>query len=108
MPYHKDFEELHNRGYFKLEPEGWRHLTIEFGYDEIGEALYFFWRIEGTRHTFKKPISAINKETGGDYASGISEFLESFSKEILGWAMQKPTPEWAKEYINEYNNWIKL
>jgi len=108
MPYHKDFDELQNRGEFALQPEGWEPLIIEYGYDEIGSATYFFWRIAETRHTFRKPVSVLNQETGGDYTQGIKGFLEEFRQEIMGWVMQKPIPEWAREYVSEYNKWIKI
>jgi hypothetical protein len=108
MPYHKNFEELYSRGEFSLQPEGWEPLEIEYGYENIGSAQYFFWRVKGTRHTFRKAVSVLNQETGGDYEEAIKGFLEGFREEIMGWVMQKPIADWAREYVAEYNKWIKI
>ncbi len=108
MPYHKDFDELYNRGEFGLQPEGWEPLIIEFGYDDIGNAQYFFWRVKETRHTFKKPVSALVQESAGDYEGAIKNFLEGFREEMLGWLTQGIITEWSKEYVREYNKWVKL
>jgi hypothetical protein len=108
MPYHKDFDELQLRGEFDLHPPGWEPLIIEYGYDDIGGASYFFWRIRETRHTFKKAVSQLNYETGGKYRESIEEFLVGFREELVSWALLKEKPEWAIEYLKEYNDWVNL
>ena len=108
MPYHKDFEELYYRGEFQAEPEGWEPLTIEYGYDDIGNTQYFFWRVKETRHTFKTTVSRLNDESEGDYPKAIESFLVQFREDLLAWALQGVKEEWAKEYIREYNKWVKV
>ena len=108
MPYHKDFDELQLRGTFEIHPEGWKPLIIEYGYDDIGRASFFFWRIAETRHTFKEAVSHLNQRTGGDYQGSIEEFLVGSHQELVSWAMARPQPDWAKEYLTEYNKWIEL
>jgi hypothetical protein len=109
MPYHKDFDELYYRGEFPLQPDGWEPLTIEYGYDDIGGAQFFFWRIKETRHTFRVSVSELNHQTsGGSYEEQIEKFLEGFREEMLGWIFQKIEAEWTREYFNEYNKWVKL
>lgn len=108
MPYHKDFSELYQCGEFFIEPEGWEPLHIEYGYEDIGNAQFFFWRVKETKHTFKKAVSTLNYETGGEYEESVKGFLEGFRDEIMGWVMQRPIPEWAKDYAAEYNKWIKI
>jgi hypothetical protein len=108
MPYHKDWSELYLTNRFHLHPEGWEPLTIEYGYDDIGAAQYFYWRVAETKHTFKSAVSSFNQETGGDYATYIERFLVQFRDELVGWALQSEKTEWSKEYITEYNKWIKF
>ena len=108
MPNHKDFSQIELRGEFYIDPEGWEPLIIEYGYDNIGNAQFFHWRIKGTKHTFSKSVSQLNYETGGEYENSIKTFLEGFREEILGWALQPQRPDWAREYITEYNSFVKL
>ena len=108
MPYYKDFDELSFRGSFGLEPEGWQPLTIEYGYEEIGNAQFFFWRVAETRHTFKIAVTTLNAESGGDYFTHIEKFLVQFRDEMLGWTLQGIEADWVQEYINEYNKWVRL
>lgn len=108
MPYYKDFDELSLRGTFSLEPEGWLPLIIEYGYEEIGNAQFFFWRIAETRHTFKIPVTVLNAESGGDYFGHIEKFLVQFREEMLGWTLQGLDADWVHEYIREYNKWVKI
>ena len=108
MPYHKDWDELYLTGSFPLHPEGWEPITIEYGYDDIGSAQFFYWRVAETKHTFKSAVSALNYETGGDYPAHIEKFLVQFHDELVGWALQSEKTEWSREYIAEYNKWIKI
>ena len=109
MPYHKDFDELYYRGEFPLQPDGWEPLTIEYGYDDIGGAQFFFWRIKETRHTFRVSVPELNYQTGGEnYEKHIETFLEKFREEMLGWIFQKVQANWANDYIQEYNRWVKF
>lgn len=106
MPYHKNFDDLQLRGTFNIQPEGWKPLLIEYGYDDIGKASFFFWRVSETRHTFKEAVSHLNQRTGGHYQESISLFLEDFRNELVSWAMATEREAWAEDYINEYNQWI--
>lgn len=108
MPYYKDFDELFHRGSFSLEPEGWKPLVIEYGYGEIGSAQYFYWRLAGTKHTFKSSVSSLNEDCGGDYIGHIKKFLEYFRQEMLGWTLQGIDADWVYEYIKEYNDWVEI
>lgn len=108
MPYHKDFEELNLRGSYELEPEGWEPLIIEYGYEYIGNAQYFFWRVAETEHTFKLTVSSLNYESEGDYEQYIKKFLENFREEMLGWTLQGVKADWVSEYIREYNKWVRV
>jgi hypothetical protein len=106
MPYHKNFDELDLRGTFSVTPIGWKPLIIEYGYDKIGGADFFFWRVADTKHTFRKPVSSLNQESGGDYETHIKEFLEGFREEMLGWLMEGIDTEWSRDYFREYNRWV--
>ncbi len=108
MPYHKDFNELEIRGEFQLEPDGWVPITVEYGYGTIISAQYIFWRVKGTQHTFKLPVSEFNYKSNGDPEDYIRRFLEKFREEMLGWTFQGIKADWVKEYTIEYNNYVKL
>jgi hypothetical protein len=108
MPFHKNFDELDYTGEYHVEPDGWEPLTIEFGYENIGNAQYLFWRVKGTRHTFKLPVSQFTYQSNGDPGKYFREFLENFREEMLGWTVQGITAEWVYEYTKEYNSYVKL
>jgi len=108
MPYTKDFATLRGRGSFSLEAPQWTPLSIEYGYDYISNQLYFFWRLEGTQHTFKIPY--IDLMTIGDenLEKHISQFLKEFRLEYLGWASSGFSEQWMREYHEEYKHFIEL
>jgi hypothetical protein len=108
MPFIKDFSTLTGRGSFDTEISKWSPLSIEYGYEYISTALYFFWRIKGTSHTFRIGYLELMEQTGGDYEKHISSFLKEFRKEYLGWAATGFSEPWMREYHNEYKNFIEL
>lgn len=108
MPYIKDFSELTGRGSFDIEIPKWLPVTIEYGYSYVGTNPMLYWRISGTQHTFKISLHEIMEHTQGNFEKHISEFLQSFRKEYLGWAKQGFPVEWMREYHQEYRELIEL
>lgn len=108
MPYHKDFSTLFAKGELKVQPEGWKSLEVEYGYEYIGPIPNFFWRIKGTQHTFRIGVAELNQISKGDYANHVKEFLENFRKDYLGWATEGFPTEWMREYHYEYRNYMYL
>lgn len=108
MPYVKDFSELTGRGSFDIDVPQWVPLTIEYGYGYISLAMYFFWRVKGTNHTFRINYNDLMLETNGNVEKHISDFLKEFRKEYLGWAGQGFPVEWMREYHREYRNFIEF
>ncbi len=108
MPFVKDFEELTGRGSFNLAVPKWYPLTIEYGYGYINNMFAWYWKIQGTKHTFWQPYAEIMELTGGIYDEHVKTFLEGFRKEYLEWAYAGFPEEWMREYHNEYKNFIEL
>lgn len=108
MPFRKDFTVLWGRGELNVAPEKWTPLTIEYGYGHAGTIINMFWRVKGTSHTFRIPITQLNEISKGDYESHIEEFLEIFMQDYLEWATQGFPEEWMREYHQEYKNCIIL
>ena len=108
MPYYADFSRLYGRGDLQVRPKGWTKLTIEYGYGNVGNILNFFWRVQGTQHTFRIPLQTINQDSQGDYEKHIESFLEGFREEYLSWVAQGFKEEWMVEYHKEYRNYLEI
>ena len=108
MPFVKDFNELSGRGSFELKVTGWKPLTIEYGYAYLNNLLNWYWRIQGTEHTFWMPYHEIMQQTGGIYDKHIQTFLEGFRTEYLGWAYSGFTEKWMRDYHEQYKHFIQL
>ena len=108
MPYVKDFSQLTGKGSFGMEVPNWVPLTIEYGYDRISLATYFFWRISGTQHTFRINYNDLMTETNVNLEEHISTFLKGFRNDYLTWARDGFSVDWMREYHREYRNFIEL
>jgi hypothetical protein len=108
MPFYKDFNELWGRGELKVTPRKWKPLIIEYGYGYVGTLINMFWRVKGTRHTFRIPVNILNEHSQGNYEKHIEEFLEIFRNEFLEWVASGLTEEWMREYHAEYKNYIEF
>jgi hypothetical protein len=108
MPYIKDFSALRGRGSFELEVPRWTDLTIEYGYDYISNQMYLYWRLLGTKHTFKISYYDMVNMGHEKIEEYIAQFLRNFRLEYLGWAAGGFTEEWMREYHEEYKHFIEL
>ena len=64
MPFHQNFDELYGRGEIKVRPNGWEDLIIEYGYGDISNNQNFYWRIKGSKHTFRILLQLLNLNCG--------------------------------------------
>jgi len=109
MPFHKDFGALTGVGTFEIEVPKWTSpLCIEYGYEYLNRVLYMFWRVQGTRHTFKISMLDVYHLADNDYEGHIKEFLEGFRNEYIGWIHQGLPAEWMHEYYEEYKHFIEF
>jgi hypothetical protein len=109
MPFVKDFSTLRGRGTIELEVPKWSSpLYIEYGYDYISAQLYFFWRVQGTSHTFRIGYLELMELSNGDYEKHIFGFLKSFRIEYLSWINSGLKEQWMQEYYQEYKNFIEF
>ena len=108
MPFHKDFNELWGQGEMKVAPKKWKPLTVEYGYGYVGTLINMFWRVKGTKHTFRVPLNQLNEVSKGDYENHIEQFLEVFREDYLSWVAQGLSEEWMRDYHREYRNIIEL
>jgi len=108
MPFHKNFAELWGHGELKVRPKKWKPLTIEYGYGYVGSLINMFWRVQGTKHTFRIPVNQLNEYSQGNYEKHVEEFLAIFREDYLTWAAQGFSEEWMREYHKEYRNHIEL
>jgi hypothetical protein len=108
MPNIVDFNSLTARGSFGIKVPQWKPLTIEYGYGYINNLMQWYWRVQGTTHTFRMSYAEIMEITNGKYDEHVQEFLEGFRKEYLGWAYGGFTEKWMREYHEQYKNLIEL
>lgn len=108
MPNFKDFGDLWGKSELSVTPHKWKPIKIEYGYSYVGTLINMFWRVKGTRHTFRIPVNQLNEHSQGNYEKHIEEFLEIFRNEYLSWVAQGLSEEWMREYHNEYKNCIEL
>jgi hypothetical protein len=108
MPFHKDFGDLWGKNELLVHPKKWEKLTVEYGYGYVGSLVNMFWRVKGTKHTFRIPVSDLNNLSKGNYEKHIEEFLELFRDDYLGWIAQGLTEQWMEEYHREYGKFIEL
>lgn len=108
MPNNVDFSKVRNIQKIKVSPKGWiENITIELG---TSEELYtipsYFWRIEGTQHTFMIPTVRMDFISQGNYAKHFEEVLEYFREDYLNWIENYPNIAWVDEYRNQFKNLI--
>jgi len=108
MPFHQDFNELYGRGEMTVQPEGWEDLTIEYGYGDISQVRNFYWRVKGTKHTFRIPLQLLNEHSKGNYEEHIAYVLENFRTDYLSWGAQGFPETWMVEYHREYRNFVQI
>lgn len=109
MPNIKDFSELTGRGTFEVEVNKWKNpLTIEYGYGYINSLMFFFWRVEGTTHTFRISYYELMLDCQGDYEKHVKEFLPQFRQEYLGWIYGGLQADWMREYHEQYKNFVEF
>lgn len=108
MPFHQNFEELYAKGEMHVKPNGWAELDIDYGYTDIGRQKNFCWRIKGTQHTFRIPLTSLNEFSQGNYEHHIEYVLENFRQEYFSWAAQGFPAKWMVEYHREYSNYIQI
>ena len=111
MPNNVDFSLLINLKKVKLEPapEGWNSpLFIEYGMGEHGSTLSYFWRVNGTEHTFVIPIARMQYLSAGNYEGHFKEVLKAFREDYIEWAKEEFYTQWMQEYKEQFNEFIKL
>lgn len=110
MPNNVDFSKVKNIQKTQIKPDGWINpLTIEYG---TSEELYaipsYFWRIEGTQHTFMLPIVRMEFISHGNFAKHFEDVLEVFREDYISWKEQGINTNWADEYRQQYERFIVL
>jgi len=109
MPFVKDFSTLEGTGTFDIIVPKWKSpLIIEYGYEYVNRVLFFFWRVQGTRHTFKISTIDVLHLADNDYEGHIQTFLEDFRVEYLGWIYQGLPETWMQEYHEEYKHFVEF
>ena len=108
MPFRQNFDDLYGLGTMEVQPSGWIKLTIEYGYGFISRQQNFYWRVEGTEHTFRISLQTLNEHSKGNYEEHIEYVLENFRSEYLSWAAQGFPESWMVEYHFEYRNFVEI
>lgn len=108
MPNKENWDEIHNKGEIELTPDKWKPISIEYGYKNFNNVLFFCWRVKGTEHTFTILFSKLNELSQGDVEKHIEEFLETFRQELIGWCTGGLKQPWMREYYEQYKSFIEL
>ena len=106
MPFHKDFTEVDGVKEIEVQPEGWKVITIEYGYQKFSTLTYVFWRVKGTNHTIKITLRELNDLSKGDYGKHFQEILEIFRADFIDWVGNGLSADWMREYYEEYKEHI--
>jgi len=110
VPNNQDFSELKNIKTIKISPLGWTNpITIEYGigYPEYHEGPFYYWRIEGTEHTFIIPVSRLDFLSSGDYGIHFTEALCCFRADYLEWKKKNFSAPWMREYKSQFSRFIQ-
>ena len=113
MPNNLDFTTLKDVKTIEVNPESWiSPLHVEYGITEEN-LLYdqrpcFCWRVKGTLHTFVIPIARIDFISSGDYKKHFEHALEVFREDFLEWKDEGFIHEWAREYRDQFANFIVI
>ena len=109
MPHFFDFKKLDKTSRILVVPRGWvEPLYVEYGVGRYKDTLSYFWRVEGTQHTFTIPVTRMNFLSEGNYEKHFSEALEAFRADYLDWQIKDPeySVEWHREYREQFGKFI--
>ena len=103
--FEKDVQEIDT---IDIDPKGWYPLTIEYGTAPLGasQAYQMCWRVKGTDHMFKIPLTYFYEQSNGDYEKHFSEVLETFRVDYLDWYKQGFKEPWMQNYRRQFKEFI--
>ena len=107
---YKKFSDLEKINYLNINIDGWINpLIIEYGiglYNNVIES--YFWRIQGTKHTFIIPIKQLNFLSKGNYEEHFKMFLKEFRDKYKMWEQEYNfEAEWMQDYYRQFHKFIK-
>ena len=110
MPNIIDFDTIDDVKEVLVNPEGWKQpLYVEYGVRLDYDVPCYFWRVKGTEHTFKIPVTRFYYLSSGDYGSHFKEALENFRADYLEWEAEGfAKAPWQGEYREQYERFIEL
>lgn len=110
MPNNVDFSKVEDIQKIEVNPSGWINpLTVEYGTsEEIFPIPSYYWRVEGTKHTFTIPIVRMNFLSGGDHKKHFEDVLAVFREDYKTWKEEGFITEWFREYRQQYESFIVL
>jgi len=108
MPNNVDFSKVENIQRIEVNPDGWVNpLYIECG---TSEEMYpipsYYWRVEGTKHTFTIPIIRMDFISKGDHKKHFEDVLEIFKEDYISWKEKGYNTDWFNEYRQQYKSFI--
>ena len=107
MPNNWDFSEVKNIKKMKVNPDGWVNpLLVEYGEGVYGSTPAFFWRVDGTKHTFVIPMVRMDYLSSGNYAEHFKKVLEWFKEDYKEWSEDEFNTEWMQRYKEQFEEFI--
>lgn len=109
MPNNCDFSEVLNLKSVEVNPEGWiTPLFVEYGMGLFGGNVSYFWRVNGTFHTFIIPITRMDFLSEGNYVEHFNQVLRKFREDYIEWAETGFSEGWMQEYRSQFASFIAL
>ena len=109
MPYNHDFSSIKNIRKAGINPEGWINpIFVEYGIGLHGNMPSYFWRVQGTQHTFVIPVLRMNFLSSGEYEKHFQEVLQKFRDDYIEWSREGWQTGWSREYRNQFSRYISL
>jgi hypothetical protein len=109
MPNNYDFSEIKTVHQIEVHPKGWvEPLFVEYGMGMHVTVPSYFWRVQGTKHTFVIPVMRMNFLSSGDYEKHFNEALETFREDYIDWSNQGWITDWMQEYRSDFSRFISL
>ena len=93
----------------EVYPKGWNvPIFIEYSIEPLGysSSLQLCWRVVGTEHTFRIPLTEFHLHATNGYEKHFEEVLETFRKDYLEWYKGGFSESWQRDYQRQFKNYI--
>lgn len=89
--------------------EGWKPLTVQFGYNiNTPRHTFLVWRVVGTEHFFTIPLKDVTSRHRSKYEEHFEMTLIKLREDILEWRTEGLPEDWMVNYNNQYSKYLLI